>query len=695
MFRITDQAKVVSDSVVNFLKEIVIAILAVMLVVIILMPARVAQVSAMTIPMSIFISLAIFYAFGIELNTVTLAALITTLGLIVDDAIVIIDNHVDLLGEGHSRWYSATKSATMFTKSILTATLAISITFFPFLVCVKGMFKDFLLTFPWAICIVLFVSFFMALLVVPFLQYVFIKKPLGERKVDILGYVQKWYDKIIDKCFAHPKLTFLGGVLSVVIGCLLLATANVKIMPNADRNQFPVEISLPTGTPLKKTVAVADSVEAILRKDKRVVAVAAFKGMSSPRFQASYAPKFPGPNYAQFVVNTTGNKATTECVHEYKTKLADAFPEAFVRVKQLSYNATDYPVEVRIVGSDLKKMLAVNDSVLAMMRSMDELMLVQSDVGQPLVSTTIDIDQDHAARLNITGNDVKRMLTMRYYSGGMPLGTVWNGDYNMDVKLIGERADSASLKDIENELIPIYMGRDNVPVRQVADVKTQWHNAMIGHRAGLRTITVMADVKPGVNATRVCHKVEDKVEQMKMPQGVVATMGGETADNKQTIPQLAGALGLAVVMIFFILLWHFKRISTALLILGSLVLCIFGTGFGIFVQGVEFSLTCFLGIISLMGIMVRNSVIMYDYAHELQEEHKITPRQAIYESAKRRMRPIFLTSAAASMGVIPMILGKSSLWMPMGAVICYGAITTMVFILTVLPITYSFIYDKK
>jgi len=155
IFRITDQAKVVSDSVWNFLKELLIAIFAVMLVVVILMPLRVAQVSAIVIPISIFISLALFFAFDIELNTVTLAALITTLGLIVDDAIVILDNHVDLLGEGHSRWYSATRSATMFTKSIFTATLAISVTFFPFLFFTTGMFRDFLLTFPWAITIVL------------------------------------------------------------------------------------------------------------------------------------------------------------------------------------------------------------------------------------------------------------------------------------------------------------------------------------------------------------------------------------------------------------------------------------------------------------------------------------------------------------------------------------------------------------
>ena len=149
-----------------------------------------------------------------------------------------------------------------------------------------------------------------------------------------------------------------------------------------------------------------------------------------------------------------------------------------------------------------------------------------------------------------------------------------------------------------------------------------------------------------------------------------------------------GGLMLAVAIIFFILLTHFRKISIALLIFGSMTLCVFGTAFGVWIQGVDFSITAILGVVSLMGIIVRNGIIMIDYAEELRATEHMTASEAIYHSALRRMRPIFLTSAAASMGVIPMILGKSSLWMPMGTVICYGTLITMLFILTVLPCLY-------
>lgn len=143
-----------------------------------------------------------------------------------------------------------------------------------------------------------------------------------------------------------------------------------------------------------------------------------------------------------------------------------------------------------------------------------------------------------------------------------------------------------------------------------------------------------------------------------------------------------------MVIIFFILLGHFKRISTSLLVLLSLAMTLFGAAIGVWVTGIDFSLTCFLGLISLMGILVRNAIIMFDYAEELRTNEQLTAHEAIFESAKRRMRPIFLTSAAASMGVIPMIFGGSGLWMPMGVVIFFGTLITMVLILTVLPVAY-------
>ena len=209
----------------------------------------------------------------------------------------------------------------------------------------------------------------------------------------------------------------------------------------------------------------------------------------------------------------------------------------------------------------------------------------------------------------------------------------------------------------------------------------------------MRTITVMAETERGVNALQATAKVQELMKANPAEDGVSVTYGGELSENEEQMPGIMAALYIAVAIIFFILVFHFKRIGTATLLLVCLTLCLFGTALGVMIQGVDFGVTCVLGLVSLMGILVRNGIIMIDYAEELRQEEKMCVRDAIYNSAKRRMRPIFLTSAAASMGVIPMILGGSGLWMPMGTVIFYGTLITMLFILTVIPVAYWLVLE--
>lgn len=695
MFTITDQSQVVGDSIINFLRELLIAIVAVVIVVLLLMPMRVALVAASTIPITIFISLGLFYACGIELNTVTLAALIITLGMIVDNAIVIIDNYMELIGQGMSRWGASIQSATHFFKSIFSATLAISITFFPFLLTLTGMFHDFILLFPWAITIVLFISLLVAELIVPFMQFWFIRKPMGQSKrkdgkksFSFLGAMQKYYDKLIGFCFRHYYLTIAGGVVCIVIGIILMTKLPQKLMPTAERNQFAVEIYLPTGSSLNRTAQVADSLEHMLRKDNRVVSVASFKGMSSPRFHTAYAPKMGGKNFAQFIVNTKDDKATVAVLNDYRMKYANAFPDAYVRFKQITYSNEENSVEVRLSGSDWDVLKHTADSITREMRKDNRLMLVRNDVETPQYKDHIILDEDRASRLGINNTTVEMEMATRYNSDGLPLGTIWDGDYGTNVVLKGDKANKSTMSDLGDEQIPVLGGMKTVPLRSVARIEKTQEDGQICHRNGLRTITVMADAIDGVNVMNITAELQKKFSQDKMPEGVTLNWGGEYDNSQETTPQIVGALAIAVVIIFFILLAHFKRINTSILILLSLSMTIFGAAIGVLISGIDFSLTCFMGIVSLMGILVRNAIIMYDYAEELRSSEHLTAHEAIFESAKRRMRPIFLTSAAASMGVIPMIMGGSGLWMPMGIVIFFGTIITMVLILTVLPVAY-------
>lgn len=693
MYLVTNQAQVVGDSVENFLHELVIAIVAVVVVVMLLLPMRVALVAASTIPITIFISLGLFYAFGIELNTVTLAALIVTLGMIVDNSIVIIDSYLEKIGEGMSRWHASIYSATHFFKSIFSATLAISITFFPFLIVIPGMIHDFLLSFPWSILLILGISLLVAMLLVPFMQFWFIRKPVPHVKkgFSFMDVLQRFYNKILDACFAHPYITMCMGLGSIIVGVLLMGKLPQKLMPVADRNQFAIEIYLPTGTAVERTAVVADSIENVLRKDARVVSVTSFIGCSSPRFHTAYAPQIGGTNYSQLIVNTLGNEETVELLDEYSTKYTNAFPEARVRFKQISFSQAVYPVELRLSGQNLDSLKFVAGKYLALLRNMPEVELAQTNFSEPQTSMKVVLKEDEASRLGINNMQVETTLAMRY-GNGVPLSNVWEGDYNIPITLKSEKADKADYSDLSDEMIPVMGGLGNVPLRQVAEVVPSVKDGQIVRRNGIYTITVMSDVRRDVNVTAFTASLKKKLATIPLPEGVTLAYGGDDEQDNENLPPIMSALAIAAFIIFFILLAHFKKISIALLIFLSMTLCLFGTAVGVLVQGVDFGMTCTLGIISLMGIIVRNGIIMIDYAEELRATEKLCVRDAIYHSAQRRMRPIFLTSAAASMGVIPMILGKSGLWMPMGTVICYGTLITMLFLLTVLPISYMLMF---
>lgn len=693
LFRITDQAKVVSDSVVQFLKELLIAIVAVVIVVMLLMPIKVALVAASTIPITIFISLGFFYAFNVELNTVTLAALIVSLGMVVDNSIVIIDAYMEKLAEGMSRWHASMESATHFFKSILTATLAISLTFFPFLITTTGSFHDTLSSFPWSITIILVVSLAVAELLVPFIQFWVITKPIDntqKKKFDFLSLMQNGYDKLIDFCFAHRGLVMITAAITIVLAGLILIKMPQRLMPRAERNQFAVEIYLPTGTSIDVTAKLADSLEAILQKDERIVSIASFKGTASPRFHTVYAPQFGGANYAQFIVNTCSAKATNEILAEYKPIYEETFPEAYVRFKQLDYGAEGNPIEIRLSGNDLPTLKAATDSLTCLLRQDPRLKLVRNDLQEPLLATEIKLDADKSSRFALSNLGLELSMMIRYNDAGLPISTIWQDDYPIDVCLKSTRAALNNRQKLGDEMIAVEGGLRQVPLRQVATITPQWQDGQIAHRNGIRTTTIMSEVREELNVTSVTMALRDQLKDYPLPDGVKLEWGGEIAENEANLPTLISALMISVVIIFFLLLYHYKQVKTTLLLLVGLTLCFFGTAVGIMIHG-ELTMTCFLGFISLMGILVRNAIIMYDYAEELRENEHLSSFKAIRLSAKRRMRPIFLTSAAASMGVIPMIISGSTLWAPMGSVIFYGTLITMLFILTVLPVAYSLI----
>lgn len=709
--RIADKPKVVSTSVSDFLRDLLISMVIIILVMMVLFPIRSAIVAAITIPLSTFVSVSIMYMVGIELNIVTLAALIVVLGMIVDNSIVVIDGYLEYLGKGYEPKRAAIDSAKQYFMPMMLATICICAIFFPFLITMKGMFHDCLEAFPWTITINLMVSLFLAVSVIPFLEVLIIKPEKNGKSGDSGNAITKWvqstYNHVLDFTFHHPWVTIFGGIGIILLSTIIIPTLKIRLFPYADRDQFAIEIFLPDGKGLAETEQIAESVRKTIEKDDRIVGITGFLGCSSPRFMDAYAPQIASSNYAQFIVNTKSDKATLELLAKYQPQLSEAFPKAYVKFKRLDYLEVN-ELEYRFYGEDLDSLHVVAERLMERMRQMPELEWVHTDYFQPYPIINVQLDPVISAQLGITRTTAQLALSAN--SGDLRVGQIWEGNYELPI-VVKDDADM-TYSDIANLGISspqsmissgIYGNNSTVPLRQLAKVEPYWSESRIVHRGGERCITVTAQFAQGVFTAPVEKEIARIMQkEIQLPQGVRCEVGGEIEYGDEAIPQIVGGIVIAMIIVFFFLLFNFKKFGITSVCMAALALMIPGALIGLGLMNRALGLTSIFGLITLMGMIMRNEILIFEHAIELikkyvaehgdwtvdREAYNEAVKQAAYDAGKRRMVPIFLTTATTAVGVVPMIIAQSSFWMPVGVTIFAGGIGSLILVVTILPVVY-------
>lgn len=696
--KISELPKYVNDSVSNFMREFLIAIVAVILVTMLLLPLRVASVAGITVPITVLITLGILYFIGVELHTVSLAALILVLGMIVDNSIVIIDNHVEKVDHRYSPWHAAIASAKELFIPTVTATLAIMAIYIPLGIMVPGNAGEFLKTFPVVVSITLIISILVATLLVPYLNFVFIKKGLKtgrspKKGKSFLDWLQGWYNVTLERAFGHPKFVIGTGVACIALAVILFKNTNQQLFPELERNQFAVEIYLPTGSSLESTAQIVDSMETVLNREKRVTNVTSFIGTSSPRFQMVYAPNMPSPNYGQLLINTVSDKATRELVNDYGVKYADHFANAHVKFKILALQLNKANIEVRISSDSVKDIRKVEGQVNEILKNTQHIAWSRTDWDQKQQNIKVTLDRDKANRMGYSKGFVSTSLMVGL--NGLPLTTIWENDYPVEVRLTQENEGARSIKTIGDQYITSLSSFSATPLRSFASFSPEWTEGTIVHRNGTPTLTIYIDNDATGIASKMFDEIRPQIDNLKLPERLSISYGGDYEAQVEVFIPMAIALAVSIIIIFFILLFQFKKVKLSLLIMSTMLLTLPGAAIGLKLMGYPFSTTAFVGISSLCGLVVRNGIILIDYARLIRGKNRMPIHDAALAAGKRRMRPIFLTSAAASVGVIPMIISRSPLWGPLGSVICFGLIISMVLTLYILPILYSLVYGDK
>jgi multidrug efflux pump subunit AcrB len=318
---------------------------------------------------------------------------------------------------------------------------------------------------------------------------------------------------------------------------------------------------------------------------------------------------------------------------------------------------------------------------------MNECTWVHTSFDSPQSTVSIQLDQAETGRLGIN----KTLTSLGIASGltGMKITDLWEGNYAVPIVLQPENSGK-NISSLEDVQVSSLLGA-SVPLRQIGTVSPEWDESVITHRNGMRTLSVYADLKRAEYANLVFVKIRRYVESEiipKLPSGVECQYGGVVEFEDETMSPMYLAMVVSFVIMFFILVFHFRKLKLAIIVMLSASLSIFGAAFGVWILRLDFSAFAILGIIGLVGIIIRNGIIMYDYIEFLRFSKNMSVRQAAFDAGKRRMRPIFLTSAAASMGVLPMIISASPMWVGMATIIFFGTLVSMVLVVTVLPVVY-------
>lgn len=689
---IVNQPHLVQENISHFIKEFFLAIVSVIIVVILLLPFRIAAVAATAIPVTVAVTFALMHALGIELHQVSLAALILVLGMVVDDAIVIADNYVELLDEGIDRWTAAWRSANDLVVPVLVATVTIIASFMP-MILLNGSIGEFIFALPITVAIALLSSFVVAMLLTPLLCYVFIKKGLHQheenapaKRKSLLDYMQDGYNRLLDVCVKFPKTTIAVSFLSIALAGVLFAKGVRQLFfPAAERNQFVIELWMPTGTKLDKTNQAILKAEALIKNDKRVTSYATFTGTAAPRFYYNFSPEFPTTNYAQILVNTTTDKTAEELTEELRQKVDATIPEGTTFVKLMQQGSPlKAPVEVRIVGDDMSRLKEIGGQVEAILKQANGSKYVRKDFAEDYYGIGINLKPE-ASRLGFTTTSVSQTV----YTGfsGAAISTMYEGNNPVSIVFRLDDIKRQNTDDLQKVYLKSPITGVNVPLRQIADIVPQWQTGKIMHRNGVRTLTIQSEVVENVLPAELLKQVQPEIAKIALPNGYHLEYGGEQGNKVETLSQMVTALAVSLVAIFFILLFQFKNLKETTIVMLTIPLSLFGAILGLYVTGNNFSFTAFVGLIALSGIVVRNAIILVDYTNELRK-HGMDIRTAAIESGKRRLRPIFLTAMAAAIGVLPMIISKSPMWAPLASVLAFGVVWSMIMALLTVPILY-------
>ncbi|MDU4758734.1 MAG: efflux RND transporter permease subunit [Veillonella sp.] len=699
--QVSNQPHIVKESIGDFSQSLFEAIAIVLLVSFASLGIRTGIVVALTIPVVVSTTFVLMYENGIYLHKVSLGALILALGLLVDDAIIVVEMMSVKLEEGFNHWRAATFAYESTAFPMLSGTLITCAGFLP-LALAEGMVAEFTKSLSIVVFMALILSWIASVLVSPVLGYKIIEnkdeKPESEwtRRDHIMHRLKTVFyarfESLLHWALGHHKAVLLLTLGAFILSLLSFPLIKQEFFPSSTRNEIIVSMQFPQSSSIDYTQNQAKSLDALLKDNEHIDHFTTYVGEGSPRFVLTLEPELPRANFMQTIIVTKSLEDRDALFKDLQDQLNDQYPSALINMQFVQIGPpSKYPVMLRVSGPDASEVKTIANDVKAKMQEDKDLHNIAFDWPDTEPVAQIHIDPDKARMLGINSYAVS--LHLQSLLSGTKSGEYYEGNQTIPVTFRLSGNENHNLAALSS--LPIQTGNGSyVPLSQIATISMSQEEGIIWHRNMMPTISIHANVGPGVLGNAKTKEIYNKLAEYRqdLPTGYTIDLDGSAEKSVTAVQKLLMPMPIMLFAIMTILMFQLKRIALMFMALFTAPLGLIGVVLALNITRTPLGFMAILGIIALSGMIIRNSIILLDQI-EIHRAEGQSAREAIINSATLRFRPIMLTAIAAILGMIPLM--GSIFWSPLAIAFSGGLLVATILTLIVLPVMYATWYKIK
>ena len=683
------QADEVSGQINMFFKNLIQGLILVCVILFIVLGSRSALIIGIFIPLASFIGLMFTNLCGFGLNQITIVGMVVSLGLLVDNSIAIVENIERLLAEGQDIFDACVNGVNQLLYSMTSSTMTTMAVFIP-IIFMPDVTGDFIKPMPVVVLFTMFISLVIAITLAPVLCYHFLDKEKPKPLFGLIKNTEAKYYQFLDLVLANQRKS-LGLILGVfVLSLLIFPKVGVSFFPKADKKYFIVSVQTEKGKNLNYTDEVVRKVEKLLNEKEEINAYTSSVGHGNPSIFYNFSTVNYSPTYGEIFIETKldDKKEFNAFVKSLREEIK-SISQANINIKEFSQGlVAKHPLEVIVTGNNLEKLKQYNKAIVEKMENVEGILNIENSIASKILDIDFNIIEKEAAIHGVQEGVVKKEIT-NIFDGGL-VGTMTDEDNNiLNIKMNYELPEQDKLDAINNIRVRNNSGQ-LITLDKLVDMRLSSSINQLSHINLDRVSNIAADIKDDKELDQILANLKTELNTLEWEPGYSFYFKGDFENRDKSFGQLGYAVIIAVMIILSILIAQYKSLIIPMIILSILPLTITGSIFALLLTGQSFSFTAFIGLISLVGICINDSIILVDFSYKLFQKG-IPAKQAVLEGARIRLIPILMTSVTTILGLVFLALNGGSLWMPMATTIIGGLIGTTFFVLVLVPILFVYV----